>query len=109
MDAHASGGKPDEVAAAVAEARAAGEAQRDDEDMDAVRGELDEAAEDHTHLSASKERRLAARAKRDAVRHLQLLCDGCAWYVGSRVWQRVGGAREAQRGAPPAAAVYMCA
>ena len=74
MDAHASGGKPDEVAAAVAEARAAGEAQRDDEDMDAVRGELDEAGESHTHLSASKERRLAARAKRDAVRHPRLLC-----------------------------------
>ena len=104
MDAHATGGKPDEVAAAVAEARAAGEAQRDDEDMDAVRGELDEAGEDHTHLSASKQRRLAAREKRDAVRPPQLQGHEGAWYVRSRVWQPPGGAREARRGVAPAAA-----
>ena len=68
----------------MAEARAAGEAQRDDEDMDAVRGELDEAKEEHTHLSASKQRRLAAREKRDAARHPQLQGDECAgmWGLG---------------------------
>ena len=77
VNAHASGGKPDEVAAAVAEARAAGQQQRDDEDMDAVRRELDEAGEDHTHLSASKERRLAARGQRDTVRHRQVWLVGC--------------------------------
>ncbi|KAK9838563.1 hypothetical protein WJX81_007594 [Elliptochloris bilobata] len=61
-------GKPDEVAAAVAEARAQGEKQRDDENMDEVRSELDAAAEEpNPHLSAAKERRLEARAHREAA------------------------------------------
>ena len=63
-----SGGKQDEVAAAVAEAKAEGEKQRDDGDFDDVKGELEAAAaEPKVHLSAAKEKRLAERKQHETV------------------------------------------
>ena len=68
------------MAAAIAEAKAEGEKQRDDGDFDDVKGELEAAAaEPKVHLSAAKEKRLAERKEHETVR-LVSFCLFCLFW-----------------------------